>query len=451
MLVKFKKYIAENHLFLAHNRLLVAVSGGVDSVTLCFLLKQADYDFDIAHANFQLRGEESDADDIFVENLAAKLDVYCHKKRFDTEGYVLEKKVSIQEAARTLRYQWFDELCQQFDYQCVATAHHASDDVETALFNLSRGAGLHGLRGILPKSGRVVHPLLWATKAEIIAFSDSEKIEYRNDASNETDKYTRNFIRHHIMPKFRDINPNFDATASQSLARLRDAEVLLDFFIEKTKVELTQTIDNQTFIDLKKLKTYPSVSTLLFEILKDYGFNGTQVEQIAANVLPMQKIGAKFYSATFELLIDREQLIVRPFDASNVSDTNTDVFDIFDNTRAFVGDNFHLFFETTSFDKTEILTSLKIASLDFDRLTFPLHLRKAKVGDRFQPFGMNGKSQLLSDFFRLKKLSVFQKQDVWVLETSSKDICWVIGWRIDERFKITEGCQQVLKITLQTF
>jgi tRNA(Ile)-lysidine synthase len=446
MLESLEKYIFQNHLFNKEDKLLVAVSGGVDSMVLFELLKKLNYPIAIAHCNFQLRGKESDEDEQFVADYALKSGIPFYKKCFNTEGYALENKVGTQEAARDLRYAWFLELIQLIDYQYIVTAHHATDNIETVLFNFSNGAGLRGMKGILPKKREIVRPLLWAKKSEIIAYAEEQEIEYREDSSNFTAKYTRNYIRHKILPEFKNLNPNFEKTASENINRFKEAHVLLDFFIEKAKKDIVQTIDNQIFIDKNKLQTYPSVTTLLFEILRDYGFNNSQVEDILWGNDYVTKIGTKFYSANYELLIDRDFYILREKIGQNTEGPPSTFFFINeeDTTLKIHHSSFiihHSFAPNIELEKSE-----NTAQFDFETLSFPLKLRRWQIGDVFQPLGMKGKKQKLSDYFAHNKFSDFDKEKVWVLETEKDEICWIVGHRMDDRFKLTDDTKHCISI-----
>ena len=441
---QLNEFIKNKKLFSIKDKLLAAVSGGVDSVVLCHLLDACQYHFSIAHCNFQLRGHESDEDEVFVNTLAKNLGVECQTKRFDTEGYVSEKKISTQLAARELRYAWFEELRQEFGYQYIITAHHASDNIETVLYNFTKGTGLRGLTGMKPKNNAIVRPLLWAQKEEILTFAKAENLAFREDASNESDKYTRNYIRHHIVPALQHINPSFELTAIDNLKRLAETQTLFDFFIRKIKMDAIEWEYKQFLIDKNELKTYPSVATILFEILKDYGFNSTQVAQILQD--DEYRTGSLFYSSTYKLLIDRNHYIVAPIHEQSVEKQE---LMILDEDTILQNNHSDLSFSYIDAEPELALQNQDphIAFLNADRLVYPLTMRKWHEGDRFQPLGMAGKNQLLSDFFRHKKFSQFEKEEVWVLETAQKEICWVVGYRIDERFKITEETKKCVMIT----
>ncbi len=440
---KIKEYITDNQLFTQKDKLLVTVSGGVDSVVLCHLLNQIGYDFSIAHCNFQLRGEESDGDETFVKTLSEEYKSPFYTQKFETNQYVLDHKISVQLAARELRYAWFEELKCIHEFNYILTAHHASDNIETVLYNFAKGTGLLGLTGMKPKNNALVRPLLWAKKEDILAFAQAENLSYREDSSNISDKYSRNFIRHNIVPDFKNINPNFESTAVENIKRLNEAKDLLDYVLEKIKIETTEVSDNQLFIDRNKLQTYPSVSTVLFELIREFGFNASQIVQILKE--DEYKTGTVFHSITHKLLIDRDQYIVVE---KRVGEGDINSFSI-SKDDSFIKNRQIEF--TIEFSKTQNLpfpSSPNSVLLDADKLVFPLVLRKWQEADRFQPLGMHGQSQLLSDFFRLKKLTLFEKEKVWILETADKHICWVVGFRIDERFKILESSKSFANITV---
>lgn len=459
---KFTHFIQKNQLFTHENKLIVAVSGGMDSMLLLHLLEVAEYDYSIAHCNFGLRGEESDADEKFVRAYAAQKGKHYHIKKFDTEGYATKKKKSIQEAARELRYTWFESLRQKFDYNWIITAHHASDSVETMLFNFARGSGLKGLKGISPVNGFVVRPLLFAVKDEITSYVNNEGILYREDSSNQSLKYSRNFIRHQLIPLFQHINPDFEKTAIDNINYLAQARVLIDFFIYKIKEEVIHIIDNQIIINKSKLEAYPSVSTILFEILSEYGFNNTQVEQILTENDRVTKVGSKFFSLSHVLLIDRTSYIIQPIqNKKKIKKENTpttltqkDILDgvvilgIDADMKEVQFNNSKMQLKVVDLQDLTLSKEKKTAQLDVDALSFPLRLRHWKKGDIYKPLGMKGKSQKLSDFFNQNKISSFDKEKIWILETAQGEICWIVGHRIDDRFKIKESTTRCLRLEL---
>jgi tRNA(Ile)-lysidine synthase len=447
MITKFKQYILDNQLFEKKDRLLVAVSGGVDSIVLCHLLHKARYDFAIAHCNFQLRGEASKGDENFVTQYALNVEKKCFTKRFNTEGVAQKQKKGIQETARQLRYDWFDELMQMHDYQYLITAHHASDNIETFLFNLTRGAGLRGLKGILPKHNNIVRPLLWAKKEDILTYSKIKKIDYREDASNESDTYSRNYIRHHILPAFSVITPDFENKASETIAHLQEAQVLLEQYISDIRKKVVKTIDNQILIHKTLLLSYPSVSTILYEIVKDYGFNGNQAKQMLYEGSDKTKVGTQFYSATHILLVDRENYVIQAL--GNVQNTEGVTLTI-QKEDTFLNTPYgKIIFEKSNVEILALSKDSRVAQLDFEKLAFPLTLRHWQQGDYFYPLGMQGRRQKVSDFFKNKKLSNFEKEKIYLLMTADGDICWIVDYRIDERFKITNSTKYCFSMTYE--
>jgi tRNA(Ile)-lysidine synthase len=450
MQLKFNNFISENNLFNKEDKLLVAVSGGVDSMALLCLLWEHNYDFAVAHCNFQLRGEESNDDEKFVERFASFMTKNFHKKRFDTEGSASSRKISIQEAARDLRYEWFEELRQKYDYQYIVTAHHGSDSVETLLFNLSRGTGLKGLTGIKPKNGLVVRPLLFAEKKEIWAYMEENNIVYREDSSNKSDKYARNFIRNTVVPELKKLNPEFEQNILNTIERLNQAQELIDFSIKNIISDIVTIKENKILIDAIKLKNFPANKTILFTFLKDFGFNGQQVETILMD----NKTGAKFYSATHELLINRNNFIVQTIE-NEQNNSKKDVYtegsyflEISKKTKSINVKNCSLILNKSIELNPEIIKDTHVAQLNYSQLIFPLKLRHYKTGDRFQPLGMNGNSQLISDYFQQQKLSEFDKKTVWILENGDGQICWIVGFRIAEPFKLLEQTKEILTIKL---
>ena len=450
MRFKFENYISENNLFTKKDKLLVAVSGGADSMALLCLLWENNYDFGIAHCNFQLRGEESNGDEVFVERFASFITRNFHKKRFDTEGSALANKKSIQETARDLRYAWFEELRQKYDYQYILTAHHGSDSVETMLFNLSRGTGLKGLTGIKPKNGHIIRPLLFANKNDILSYVKEYKILFRHDTSNETDKYARNFIRHNIVSQLTELNPEFEQNALNTINRLEETQQLIDFSINAIRSKIVKTNAHQTLISINQLKLMPANKTILFELIKDFGFNGQQVLAILTDA----KTGAKFFSATHELLIDRTNFIVQNIDnqentkKNKTPNSGTDgrYFEISEKTKSLNIKGCQLSFNKLKELNPTIIKDINTAQLNYTQLIFPLKLRHWHIGDRFQPLGMNGNSQLVSDYFQQQKLSEFDKKNVWILENGDGRICWIVGFRIAEPFKLLETTKEILTI-----
>ena len=430
----------ENLFFIEKDKILLGVSGGMDSVVMVALMHQMGVDFSIAHCNFQLRGDDSVADAQFVEALAKKYDTKFYLANFDTTSFQAIHKISTQEAARQLRYEWLEKIRQEFDYQYLAVGHHADDNIETMLHNFAKGCGLSGLRAMLPKREAIVRPLLCLSRAEIEEFAKQNLVEHREDASNLSDKYTRNKIRHHVVPPLRSINPNLSQVSVKTFQILRESEFLMNCAVETFRQEYVVTNLQSTVIQLDRLKKNPAAATLLYEFLKSFGFNNSQVTQMLAN----ENSGKVFFTATHKALIDRGKLwIETPTDEKELT------FSLAEDDTLLRTTKFYL--ATFSFENKgyTIGEDNWEAALDFERLTFPLTIRHWKSGDYFFPLGMKGKKQKLQDYFSNKKMSNFDKEKVWIVESGGQ-ICWVVGHRIDERFKIAARTNLIYKIKFGT-
>ncbi len=438
------KYVSKNNLFSEKDHLLVAVSGGVDSVVLCELLQQAELKFSIAHCNFQLRGVESERDEKFVTNLATKYNVPFFVKKFDTEKYATENKMSIQVAARELRYEWFNEIVTSFTLHqtsYIATAHHANDSTETMLMNFFKGTGIKGLHGILPKQQNIVRPLLFATKEEIKQFATEHHLDFVEDSSNESDKYTRNFFRNTLLPQIEDVFPKVQQNLQKNIERFTEVEIIYNNFVEQTKQKLCEVKGDEIHIPILKLKKSSPLKTVFFEILNEYNFTASQTDE--ALKLLDSETGKYISSTTHRLLKNRNWLIISPLETIKeniilIEENNSEVF--FEKCK--------LQIEKIPNYQLSIFNSQLIAQLDFSKVKFPLLLRKWKTGDYFYPLGMKKKKKL-NRFFIDNKLSLTQKEKTWVVE-SNKHIIWVVGMRIDERFKVTNATKDILEIKIQT-
>jgi len=433
MLKAFLEFIEKKELFASQQHILLAVSGGIDSVLLCHLFHRAKLSFSIAHCNFTLRAEASDEDEQFVTNLAQRLNVPFYSIRFETAAIAKERRQSIQEVARDLRYEWLEQIRAENNYAFIATAHHLSDSIETALFNFGRGSGIRGLHGIQAKVGKVIRPLLFVTKSEIEQDAKEKGLSWRQDASNDTDKYSRNKIRHHIIPTFQEIYPTFEQKAGETIEHLQAVEQIFDWSIAHFKQQIWSGKGANSYIDLKKLHSYPSPKTILFELIRTLGFHRNQIPKML-----ICKTGSQFFSATHELLVDRNHLIIK-----EIISKYKEEFIISDSTSSIHLEQLELNFQILSELPNTFSKNQNIAYFDYNKLNFPLKLRHWKTGDRFQPLGMNGKSKKLQDFFSDLKLNRFEKEQVWLLE-SAGDICWVVGYRMDDRFKLMEETQKIL-------
>ncbi|MCP9749842.1 tRNA lysidine(34) synthetase TilS [Ferruginibacter sp. HRS2-29] len=447
----FKSFIQQHHLFSPKDRLLVAVSGGVDSIVLCHLCKSAGYDFSIAHCNFQLRNEESEGDEAFVIAFAKELEVPVRVKRFDTEKYAAENKVSIQVAARELRYTWFNELLQQSEEDkniatfntplgerrgFLLTAHHADDNMETILMNFFKGSGINGLKGILPKHHNIVRPLLFATKEDIHAYAKENNLSYREDSSNASDKYTRNYFRNQLIPALQEIFPQVKENLLDNAIRFREINTIYKSAIDATKKSLLTQVGNERHIPVLKLAKTPALHTVLYEIVKDFSFSAAQAEEVLK--LLESESGKYVQSGTHRILRNRKWLIISP-----LAETDNSVYLLEGNDTQLVFPGGKLVSTKLPFTQT-IDASPLVAQLSAKELKYPLIIRKWKQGDYFYPLGMQKKKKL-SRFFIDQKLSLNQKENTWVVE-SDKKIIWIAGLRIDDRFKIRNSSAAALRL-----
>jgi tRNA(Ile)-lysidine synthase len=423
---------------------LLAVSGGVDSVVMAHLFRRADLPFGIAHCNFRLRGAESDADAAFVRDLASGWDVPFFTADFETEQYAAEHGLSIQMAARELRYAWFDRVATENGFGRVATAHNLDDSIETALLNFARGTGLNGLRGI-PAASKMstgmwlIRPLLFAERTDIETFARTENITWRDDSSNAGDDYARNFIRHRVTPLLETLNPNFLQTARRNLSRLNAAAGNLDFLLQRYFAAETAP-DAALTLGLQQLRALPEPFEALRTLLKNRQFSAEQIRQIADG---LDHTGLSVTSTSgWRLLVDREKIMVEPPASAGLSGLRIQPDDL----MLSLPDGRRLVLMPT--DKAAPLPDgTEAVTVDAGKLQYPLLLRSWQAGDVFQPFGMQGKSQKLQDFFINRKVPRFEKDRTPVLVNGDGSIIWVIGHRLDERFRVSADTQHCLKIT----
>ncbi len=439
---KFMRYIADNGLVEPGQRVLLAVSGGVDSMVMMDLFAKGGFDTGVAHCNFCLRGSESDEDEVTVARKAAEYGMPCYNKRFDTEGEMDRTGESVQMAARRLRYTWFDELCREHNYQVIAIAHHADDSIETFFINLLRGTGLRGLIGISASYGRVVRPLLFATRHIIMDYAQAHKIEFREDSSNRSTKYLRNKIRLGLIPRILEINPRFSEQMSENIHRLTEAQVFINRSIERIAADIVEYRDGIKMVDPGKIDAGLPLEFVIFELLKVDGFRGDVIHNLI-DALHHDQTGKRFYSKEMVAYIDRGRIAVCPI--SEQDECNIELAQ--GSRKAYCG-NRMLHFESLDIDDLESLNVPKnIALLDADKLEYPLHLRRWKEGDYFIPLGMNGHKKV-SDFLTDEKVSPAQKTRQFVL-TSGTDIVWLVDQRIDDRYSITPTTENVLKIVAE--
>ncbi|PWU03219.1 MAG: tRNA lysidine(34) synthetase TilS [Bacteroidetes bacterium] len=471
LLNQFKSFVERENLFKPKDRLLIAVSGGVDSVVLCELCHLSGFRFTLAHCNFQLRGEESNRDEEFVRALANKYGVKLLVKTFDTEKYALLHRVSIQVAARDLRYDWFRELAGEkksgdhskrsgvenllynilgnspgtqnetigsnLHFDWILTAHHLDDNIETVLMNFFKGTGVAGLRGMKPRNGKIIRPLLFAKKNDLLTFAGDRNLLFVEDSSNSSDKYSRNYFRRQIIPLIQKIYPEAEHNIGANIERLRDIEVLYNQAVDQHKKKLLEHRGSEIFIPvLKLLKTQP-LRTIVFEIIKDYSFTVNQVDEVLK--LVESDSGKYIQSSTHRILKHRNWFII-----SKLSTYQNGFVLIEDEQRKIHFESGSLHFEKITNAQEASFTKNETAFLDAAEIKFPLLLRKWKKGDYFYPLGMSKKKKL-SRFFIDQKMSTIEKEKTWVIEMNKK-IIWVVGKRIDDRVKITGKTKSILKI-----
>lgn len=434
----FSAHIEKNKLFGKKNKLLVAVSGGKDSMVLTQLLSDNGFDYTVAHCNFCLRGAEANEDELFVKEYFEKKGIPVLIKRFNTAAYADEKNISIQMAARELRYNWFMELCKEHHFDYVLTAHHANDAIETFFINLLRGTGLNGLKGIPEKSEKIVRPLLFATREEIDRYISENAISYREDSSNREEKYLRNKLRHQLIPLLKELNPSLEQTMMREMKILEEAQLLITESLQKKAADWMQSDDFKTQISIPAIKELPYRNLMLHEVLNRFNFNSDTLEQLSASLDEVHS-GKQFHSATHTALIDRDQIIIK-----NISDAREEKEYIIHDLTA----TSQLPIALSFLVKEEFFvdTDKKIACLDADKVTFPLRLTHWKEGDSFYPLGMQQRKKL-SDFFVSEKMSLFEKQEQWILR-SGDDIIWIVGRRIDDRFKVMQNTERTLVIRI---
>lgn len=420
MLQKLQEHITKNLPFLKGKKVLIAISGGIDSVVLAYLLHQLKFHISLAHCNFNLREEESNLDELFVKNIAKNLDLELFVNSFDTKKYSKENKISTQIAARNLRYNWFNELIVKHSFEYIVTAHHANDSLETFLINLTRGTGLDGLVGIPQQNEKIVRPLLIFSRNEIEEFATKNNIQWREDASNSETKYVRNKIRHEIVPKLEEINPYLVESFQKTIHYLQQSkEIVNDRILNVSKNVISYNKD-EVKLDIQKIKALSNPKAYLYEFLKSYGF--TQWNDVF-KLLDSQS-GKMIETKSYKLLKNRDFLLLLP----TIEPKKKEFFLYKQDVK--ITNPIRLSVKTTT--KTTIFNKKSIF-VDENLLTFPLIIRKWEVGDFFYPVGMQGKKKL-SKYFKDEKLSVFDKQKVWLLCSNKNEIIWVIGMRQDRRF-----------------
>lgn len=437
MLEQFLNHIRQYQLCSFTDRILLAVSGGRDSMAMLHLFKEAGFKIGVAHVNFQLRGDDSMGDEEFVKDACRAFDIPFHITRVNTETYAQQHGLSIQMAARALRYSWFDELLVEHHYKYLATAHHLNDSIETVLLHLIKGSSLDGLTGIPLSNGNRIRPLLFATQIQIEKYVADHSILWREDRSNLTDDYQRNFIRHKIVPLLKEINPSLENTFKAGQQKLKGQAEMMALGLSSLKKDSVQTNGHQIRIQKKGLEAVKNKASVLLQIIKEYNFNLDQ----AINIIQAMngQSGKRFLSNSHQLVVDREYLIVSLFlESMEVVIIDTD------QTSAHLEPLMLTMTRVSGFDLKRDQTE---ALLDASSLEFPLTWRKWKPGDYFYPLGMEHKRKV-SDFLIDEKISVADKNSVTVIESAGQ-ICWVVGYRIDNRFKITPKTTSTILFSLK--
>lgn len=440
MLDRFQNYIQKNNLCLKTDKILLGVSGGIDSIIMFHLFRLSGYHFAVAHCNFRLREQESDEDEEFVENLAENFNIPFFNTRFNTKAIATDEGISIQMAARDLRYEWFEEIRKSKGYEYIAIAHNSDDQIETFIINLTRGTGIKGLTGIKNKSGKIIRPLLFASRKEILDFALQNSFLYREDSSNSSKKYARNLIRHDVISLLEKINPAFRQVMVENIKRLKETEqIFTQAILEKYKL-VVSNLNNTILLNIEELKKLDPVETYLHEFLKPFGFSNTQVNDIVS-VFDSEP-GKQFITSTHRLIKDRENLILEEISVQpgkmfyiNENDIKLEHPVALRIERIEIDDYF------------TIEKSSATGQFDLDKISFPLTIRKWQKGDYFMPLGMKNLKKV-SDFFIDQKLSLSEKENTWILESGNK-IVWIIGLRPDERFKVTSDTKSILKIHLR--
>ncbi|HSD14504.1 MAG TPA: tRNA lysidine(34) synthetase TilS [Flavobacterium sp.] len=434
MLQKFQNHINKILPFLREKKLLLAVSGGIDSMVLIHLLHQLKFDISVAHCNFNLRGNESDGDAEFVKSICGKINIDFFLNSFKTSEYASLNKLSIQVAARQLRYDWFNELLEIEGFDYLLTAHHLDDSIETFLINFTRGTGLEGLTGIPQQNDKIIRPLLIFTREEIENYAKENQIQWREDSSNASDKYLRNKLRHKVIPILKELNPGFSNSFLQTLENLQQSESMVDDASRIVYRKVVKDVNSQKIINLEELMILPNYQAYLYQWLKPFGF--TAWNDIYD--LVEAQSGKQVFSEKHRLLKDRNTLIL-----TKKKEIEKEVYAVYQEVE-----NSEIPLKISVCDKGDITFGNKdIIFADKDTLKFPLEFRKWEEGDYFYPFGITGKKKL-SKYFKDEKFSLVEKENTWLL-CSENQVVWVVGKRADRRFSVNETTQTIIKIELK--
>lgn len=436
---RFNRHVTEEHLFPEGGQVLLAVSGGRDSVTLCHLVANAGIPFAIAHCNFHLRPGDCDRDEAFVRRLASNYGVPCFVAQFETTDYARNEQLSIEEAARKLRYAFFDEVCRREGYAVVATAHHRDDAIETFFINLLRGTGIRGLHGIPQRNGNIVRPLLPFGRDEIDRYVAENRLEYVEDYTNAQPLFLRNKIRHQLIPLLRELSPSFDTTMQDNLRHIGEAEQIYTAAVDTVRHSILQPRDNGYELDINKLKVLTPTLTYLYELLRPFGFTTTVCQEIF-NSLDAQS-GKQFLSSSHRVIKDRNRLLLVPLNQSTVQSF------VIHSSEKSEPDGLPITLRVSKRPEGNIRLTPNQAWFDLDKTAFPLTLRHPQPGDRFRPFGMKG-TRLVSDLLTDNKVSLDEKERIWLLCDADGNILWVAGFRASAIAPVTDDTQRVLQVSL---
>ncbi|WP_321375360.1 tRNA lysidine(34) synthetase TilS [uncultured Draconibacterium sp.] len=430
--------IKEKQLIKPEQKVLLAISGGIDSMVLLHLFERSGFEYGIAHCNFRLRDAESDGDEVFVHEQVEQHGTPAHFETFDTKEYAALKGISIEMAARELRYGFFERVRKEYEYDLIVTAHHQDDLIETFFLNLSRKTGIKGLTGIKEKKGKLLRPLLFASREDIEKYAAEHYVPYREDSSNNEVVYQRNFLRHKILPLFSELNPAFKKNFMASVDNLKAAYEVYESAIGNEIHEVLTVEREQSVISISALQNSPHSKTVLLEILAGFGFNSSVVDTVYQSLETLS--GKQFFSKTHRLVKDRDVLFIQELttDEDRVYYIEEDDMELFA--------PFDISIERLDAKDFTIIKEANIACIDMDEVEFPLLMRKWQQGDYFQPLGMTGFKKV-SDFFIDQKIPLHEKENTWLL-CSGKKIVWIMGQRLDNRFKVTPATKQVLKIEM---
>mgnify|MGYP001131173207 CR=1 FL=1 len=440
MLQSFKEHIDKKFPFLKESSILTTISGGLDSVVLTHFCHKMGLKISLAHCNFNLRGVESDEDESFITKLADDLDLKVFIEHFETEDFAKEHQMSIQMAARELRYEWFYNLAETLSFDYILTAHHADDNLETVLINLTRGTGISGLTGIPEIHDKIIRPLLPFSRQELEKYALQNQIKWREDSSNASEKYLRNKIRHQVIPILKEINPYLLDSFKNTVDNLNDTVDIVDESLNAVAKRAIVELDAQHIkFKISEFKKVNNPKAYLYEMFKEYGF--TQWSDIV-NLLDAQS-GKQAFSETHRLIKDRSHLILSEIKSQVQNEIVLDKEEALNNKIVFPNGILEVtqVNEAGESDKSTIY-------IDKEKLSFPFTIRKWEDGDFFYPLGMKGKKKL-GKYFKDEKLNLLEKENVWLL-CSQENIVWVLGMRADERFKVSENTQRILKIDLNS-